>query len=115
MVNSRFCVVWPRAGPGSTATAPAAAAAPVISSRRVMPVMDASLGGPIWGLTAPPVKRGAAPWPRTLPRGAQLPRADDPASGFGGLAMKLNRTGMRIGVTVLAFGVSLLAVPTWLE
>src|SRR5439155_24404002 len=56
-MSSRFCVVCARAGPGSTATAPAAAAAPVISSRRVMPVMDASLGALIWGWTAPPVKR----------------------------------------------------------
>jgi putative tryptophan/tyrosine transport system substrate-binding protein len=31
------------------------------------------------------------------------------------IAMKMNRTGMRIGVTVLALGVSLLAIPTLLE
>jgi hypothetical protein len=29
--------------------------------------------------------------------------------------MKVNRTGLQIGVTVLAFGVSLLAMPTSLE
>src|ERR1700745_2361758 len=31
------------------------------------------------------------------------------------IAMKMNGTGMRIGVTVLALGVSLLAIPTLLE
>src|SRR5882724_3704813 len=36
-------------------------------------------------------------------------------SGPGGHAMKMKGTGMRIGVTVLALGISLLAIPTLLE
>src|SRR5437762_14379590 len=46
-------------------------------------------------------------------RGAHQP--DAVGSGPRGHAMKMNGPGMRIGVAVLALGVSLLAIPTLLE
>src|SRR3954454_15999347 len=40
------------------------------------------------------------------------PARDSVGSRFGGHAMKTNGTDMRLAITVLALGVSLLAIPT---